>query len=73
MTKVYVATLGDNDVISIPSALFEQAASALDAQAEQRRREAEASAADALRRTNTRRARTMRRFKKAFTALRRFT
>jgi hypothetical protein len=70
MTRVLIATIGDNDTISIPSALFERAASTLDAQAEQTRRQAEAVTADMMRRTNTRRARTMRRLKKTLTQLR---
>jgi hypothetical protein len=70
MTRVLIATLGDNATISIPSALFEQAASTLAAQAEQARRQAEAVTADTLRRTNTRRARAARRLRQALNVLR---
>ena len=62
---------GGFDTVTIPAAIFEQANATLDIEAEQRRRQAEAASADALRLQNTRRARAARRFRKALAALRR--
>jgi hypothetical protein len=69
MARIELGTFASRDTISIPTAIFEQAASKLEAQAEQLRREAEAVAADTLRRTNTKRAFVMRRFQKSLTIL----
>jgi hypothetical protein len=63
--KIFIGTFEGRDSLSIPTALFEQAASALNAQAKQRRREAEAAAADTLRQTNTKWARAVRHFRRA--------
>jgi hypothetical protein len=71
MTRVVIGSFeAGADTVVIPEAALKRAAAALDAAAEQRERQAEAVNADALRRTNTKRARVMRRFKKAVTLLR---
>jgi hypothetical protein len=64
MARYVIGTFAGYDTVVIPTAIFDMANATLDAAAEQ------AASADASRLKSTRRARAMRRFKKALTLLR---